>query len=131
MRLLYAEDERDLNEVVTRTLLKNHYSVDSCFDGEEALDCLAAAENDAVILDIMMPRVDGLTVLSRLRARGNRVPVCCSPRATASPTASRAWIPARTITWSSPLRWRSCWRGSGRCSGATPAARTTATALRT
>ena len=36
MRLLYAEDERDLNEVVTRTLLKNHYSVDSCFDGEEA-----------------------------------------------------------------------------------------------
>ena len=123
MRLLYAEDERDLNEVVTRTLLKNHYSVDSCFDGEEALDCLAAAEYDAVILDIMMPRVDGLTVLSRLRARGNRV--------TASPTASRAWIPARTITWSSPLRWRSCWRGSGRCSGATPAARTTATALRT
>ena len=75
MRLLYAEDERDLNEVVTRTLLKNHYSVDSCFDGEEALDCLAAAEYDAVILDIMMPRVDGLTVLSRLRARGNRVPV--------------------------------------------------------
>ena len=43
MRLLYAEDERDLNEVVTRTLLKNHYSVDSCFDGEEALDCLAAS----------------------------------------------------------------------------------------
>ena len=75
MRLLYAEDEQDLNEVVTRTLLKNHYSVDSCFDGEEALDCLAAAEYDAVILDIMMPRVDGLTVLSRLRARGNRVPV--------------------------------------------------------
>ena len=75
MRLLYAEDERDLNEVVTRTLLKNHYSVDSCFDGEEALDCLAAAEYDAVILDIMMPRVDGLTVLSRLRARGSRVPV--------------------------------------------------------
>lgn len=75
MRLLYAEDEKDLNEVVTKTLIKNHYSVDSCFDGEEALDCLAAAEYDAVILDIMMPRVDGLAVLERLRAQGNRVPV--------------------------------------------------------
>ena len=71
MRLLYAEDERDLNEVVTRTLLKNHYSVDSCFDGEEALDCLAAAEYDAVILDIMMPGQDGLELCRRLRGGGD------------------------------------------------------------
>ena len=75
MRLLYAEDERDLNEVVTRTLLKNHYSVDSCFDGEEALDCLAAAEYDAVILDIMLPQMDGIEVLKLLRAKGIATPV--------------------------------------------------------
>ena len=40
MRLLIAEDEKDLNQVITKTLQKNHYSVDSCLDGQEALDCL-------------------------------------------------------------------------------------------
>ena len=60
MRLLIAEDEKDLNQVITKTLQKNHYSVDSCLDGQEALDCLDMAEYDAIILDIMMPRVSGL-----------------------------------------------------------------------
>ena len=55
MRLLIAEDEKDLNQVITKTLQKNHYSVDSCLDGQEALDCLDMAEYDAIILDIMMP----------------------------------------------------------------------------
>ena len=75
MRLLVAEDERDLNAVITKTLIKNHYSVDSCFDGEEALSCLEMAEYDAVVLDIMMPKISGLTVLKTLRAAKNRVPV--------------------------------------------------------
>ena len=75
MRILYAEDERDLNRVVTQTLIKEHYSVDSCYDGEEALDCLPGAAYDAIILDVMMPKTDGLTVLRTLRARGLRTPV--------------------------------------------------------
>ena len=75
MRLLVAEDERDLNTVITKTLVKNHYSVDSCYDGEEALSFLETAEYDAVILDIMMPKVSGLTVLRSLRASKKRVPV--------------------------------------------------------
>jgi two-component system copper resistance phosphate regulon response regulator CusR len=75
MRLLLAEDERDLNEVLKKALAKNHYSVDACFDGEEALACLSLAEYDAAILDIMMPRVSGLDVLRSLRARGCRTPV--------------------------------------------------------
>ena len=75
MRLLIAEDQRELNEVLAKTLAKNYYSVDSCYDGESALDYLEAAEYDAVILDIMMPRLNGLEVLRKLRARGSRVPV--------------------------------------------------------
>ena len=75
MRILIAEDERDLNHILTERLRKEHYSVDACFDGQEALDYLEGAEYDALILDIMMPVMDGLTVLKKLRSRGNSVPV--------------------------------------------------------
>lgn len=75
MRILLAEDEKHLNEVITNTLIKNHYSVDSCQNGEEALSYLEMAEYDAVILDIMMPRLSGLDVLKKLRNSGNKIPV--------------------------------------------------------
>ena len=75
MRILIAEDEKSLNNVITKTLTKNGYSVDSCFDGEEALDYLAGAEYDAVILDIMMPKLDGISVLKKFRASGSSTPV--------------------------------------------------------
>ena len=75
MRLLVAEDQKDLNDIITKTLTRNHYTVDSCFDGEEALDYLGMTEYDAVILDIMMPKKNGLEVLKTLRASGNSVPV--------------------------------------------------------
>lgn len=75
MRLLLAEDQRDLNRSITRALTAAHYSVDCAFDGAEALDYLAAAEYDAAVLDVMMPRKTGLEVLTALRARGDRTPV--------------------------------------------------------
>ena len=75
MRLLVAEDQKDLNDIITKTLTRNHYTVDSCFDGQEALDYLDMAEYDAVILDIMMPKKNGLEVLKSLRASGSAVPV--------------------------------------------------------
>lgn len=75
MRILIAEDERDLNQIITERLKKEHYSVDSCFDGEEALDYLAAAPYDAVILDIMMPKLDGLSVLRKMRNKNENTPV--------------------------------------------------------
>lgn len=75
MRILYAEDERDLNAIVTRTLKGEGYGVDCCFDGQTAWDYLQAAEYDAVILDILMPGLDGLTVLKKLRAAGRTTPV--------------------------------------------------------
>ena len=56
MRILYAEDERDLNDLVTRRLVAEGYGVDSCLAGQQAWDYLQAADYDAVILDIMMAR---------------------------------------------------------------------------
>lgn len=75
MRLLLAEDERSLSRAVAAILEKNHYSVDTVYDGQEALDSLAAGNYDALILDIMMPKLDGITVLKEIRAKGNRIPV--------------------------------------------------------
>ena len=75
MRVLIAEDEKDLNKILTERLKAEHYSVDSCYDGQEALDYLASAEYDAVILDIMMPVTDGLSVLKAMRRKDDSTPV--------------------------------------------------------
>ncbi len=75
MRILLAEDERDLNNIITQKLTADGYSVDRCFDGEEAIDILSYTEFDAVILDIMMPKADGFAVLNALRSMGKTTPV--------------------------------------------------------
>ena len=75
MRILVVEDEQDLNRILAKTLKAEGYSVDSCFDGVEALDYLEGAEYDAVVLDVMMPRMDGFSVLAQMRADGNETPV--------------------------------------------------------
>ena len=75
MRLLLAEDERSLSKALAAILEGNCYSVDTVYDGVEALAYLDAGNYDALILDIMMPKLDGLSVLRRLRASGNRIPV--------------------------------------------------------
>lgn len=75
MRILLAEDEKDLNEVIVKTLKKNGYSVDSCLDGREALYYLENTEYDAAILDIMMPGMSGIEVLKAIRSRGSTLPV--------------------------------------------------------
>lgn len=75
MRVLFAEDEHSLSRAVTALLEKNNYSVDPVYDGEEALAYLDSGNYDAVILDIMMPKLNGLEVLRRLRQRGSPIPV--------------------------------------------------------
>ncbi len=75
MRLLVAEDEQDLNLIISRKLKDEGYAVDSCFDGEEAIDCIDAADYDGIVLDIMMPLADGFEVLSHLRKNGKKTPV--------------------------------------------------------
>ena len=75
MRLLLAEDEASLSRAIVAILKKNNYEADAVYDGEAALDWLASNNYDGVILDVMMPKLDGFTVLRRLRAAGNSVPV--------------------------------------------------------
>lgn len=75
MRLLLAEDEKELSRALVAILKHNHYSVDAVYDGEEALTYLEDENYDGVILDVMMPKMDGITVLKKLRQKGNSVPV--------------------------------------------------------
>lgn len=75
MRLLFAEDQPQLRRSVSRALTAAGYSVDAAADGAEALEDLLGADYDAIVLDVMMPRVDGLEVLRTLRSRGDATPV--------------------------------------------------------
>ena len=75
MRILLAEDEEALSRALVKILEKNNYSVDAVFDGEEALAYLTDGCYDAAVLDIMMPKMDGITVLKKVRAGGSQVPV--------------------------------------------------------
>ena len=79
MRILLAEDEKPLARAIVKIFEKNHHSADAVYNGEEALSYLAAGNYDAAVLDIMMPGMDGITVLKRLRALGNPLPGRCRP----------------------------------------------------
>lgn len=75
MRILLAEDERSLSKAIVAILEKNNYSADAAFDGMEVLEYLETGNYDGLILDIMMPKMDGITVLKKIREKGNRIPV--------------------------------------------------------
>ena len=93
MRLLLAEDEQSLSKALVAILEGNHYSVDAVYDGVDALAYLDAGNYDALILDIMMPKLDGLSVLRMTRCW--------------------AWTAGLTTIWQSPLPHGSCWLVSG------------------
>lgn len=75
MRLLVAEDETSLSRAIVTILRKNNYTVDAAYDGIETLEYLEANQYDGVILDVMMPRMDGISVLQKIRNAGNPIPV--------------------------------------------------------
>lgn len=75
MRILVVEDERDLNSIIVKRLNKAGYSVDSCYDGEEALDYMRLGEYDVILLDIMLPKMNGLDVVRTLRKKRDKTPV--------------------------------------------------------
>lgn len=75
MRLLLAEDEKSLSRAVKFLLEKNNYSVDAVYNGADALDYLESGNYDGAILDIMMPKMDGITVLKKMREKGSLIPI--------------------------------------------------------
>lgn len=75
MRLLIAEDEKELSDALCAILKHNNYSVDAVYNGQDAIDYIDGGNYDGAILDIMMPKVDGITVVQRIRDKGNMIPV--------------------------------------------------------
>ncbi|MBP5417756.1 MAG: response regulator transcription factor [Clostridiales bacterium] len=75
MRLLLAEDEKSLSRALCAILAKNNYSVEAVYDGQDALDYLLSGEFDCAVLDVMMPKMDGFTVLKKIREKGITIPV--------------------------------------------------------
>ena len=75
MRLLLAEDEKELSNALVTILKHNNYSVDAVYNGQDALDYLETGLYDGAVLDIMMPKMDGITVLKKIREQGNAIPV--------------------------------------------------------
>lgn len=75
MRLLVVEDEKDMNRIIVKKLESEGYLVDSCYDGESAYDYLCMAEYDGAILDIMVPKMDGFTILKKVRSKGITTPI--------------------------------------------------------
>ena len=83
MRILLAEDERSLSKALKAILTKSNYSVDCVFDGEEAVLYAMASEYDLVIMDIMMPKQDGISALKEIRSKGSGRP--CKDRTQGRP----------------------------------------------
>ena len=75
MRLLIAEDDRDISKALVMILEKNNYSVDSVFNGKEAYEYAVSDNYDGIILDIMMPELDGIEVLTKLRSERISTPI--------------------------------------------------------
>lgn len=75
MRILVVEDEADLNLLLRKVLTKAGYTVDGCLDGEAAQDHLLGAQYDGILLDVMLPKKDGYTLVQELRAKGDDTPV--------------------------------------------------------
>ena len=75
MRVLIAEDEKSLNRIIAKQLKASGYSVDCAFNGEEAYDLISMTDYDAAVLDVMMPKMDGFSLLKKIRNEGNHLPV--------------------------------------------------------
>lgn len=117
MKLLYAEDEPAMAEAVTDILEYHNFTVDTVYDGAEALAYAREERYDGIILDVMMPKMDGFSVLRALREAGDRTPVLLltakaevEDRIAGLDLGADDYLP-------SPLPPGSCWPGCARCSG--------------
>ena len=113
MRILVADDEPEMTMVLEALLRRENYSVDVVHDGQDALDYGLADNYDCLVLDIMMPKKDGIQVLQALRAQNVSTPVLLLTAKARWRTGSPAWTAARTTICPSPSTTGSSWPGSG------------------
>ena len=116
-KILVVDDDTNICELLRLYLTKEGYQVTTANDGEEGLEKFSQVKPDMVLLDVMMPRLDGLEVCRRIRKMGNP-PVMMLPAKgeTFDKVLGLSWVP--TIIWSSPLTPRKWWPASRRCSAA-------------
>ena len=107
MKLLYAEDELAMSEAVTDILEYHNYSVDAVYDGADALAYAREGHYDGIILDVMMPKMDGFAVLKAIRESGDKTPVLLLTAKQKSKTGLPAWISERMTICPSLLPWES------------------------
>ena len=75
MRILVVEDEQNLNDIIVKRLILEKYGVDTCFNGNDALEYIFSTEYDVIVSDIMLPGIDGFEILKRIREKGIKTPV--------------------------------------------------------
>ena len=105
LKILLVEDDVEIVDHVTHALAESGHRVDSVADGCDGLSQALSGDYAALILDRMLPGMDGLEIVKRLRAEGSETPVLLLT------TGFRAWKAAPTITWSSLSPSPNCWRG--------------------
>lgn len=99
MRTLVVEDEKHLNRMISEAILDEGYSVDSCFNGLEALELCECANYDVIVLDVMMPKIDGFELVKILRERGCKAPVVYLTSRDGVADKVKGLESAATITW--------------------------------
>ena len=117
-RLLVVDDDPDVRDSLSRALRYAGYQVITAVHGGDALDAVARSPVDLIVLDVLMPIMDGFEACRRLRERGDATPVLVLTARDAVDDRVPGLTPARTTTWSSRSRWASCRPGSGPCCGA-------------
>ena len=122
VRVVVVEDDEEIAQVLQRSLRMEGYEVKLAADGVRGLEEAHAFLPDLIVLDLGLPRLDGVDVARRLRDDGDEVPILMMPRATRWSRASRAWTSGPTTTWSSRSSARSCSPACARCCAAGPRA---------
>ncbi|NJK60383.1 MAG: response regulator transcription factor [Oscillatoriales cyanobacterium SM2_1_8] len=118
MKLLLVEDDRALGSLVATYLQSHHYAVDIATDGETALALARTYPYDLILLDLALPKLDGLSVCRQLRAERRTVPIAILTQRDRWTIGWRVWRRGRTIIWASLFICRNCWRGCGPSCGA-------------
>ena len=112
MRLLIVEDEKQLCDTVAKTLYDAGYEVDTCYDGEEALECILSEEYDLIVLDLNLPGMDGMEILKELRQKMRRQRLSYYLRGDKLRIRLKGWMRVQMIIWKNHFICRSLRRVS-------------------
>ena len=123
MRILIIEDEKKVADFISNGLAEEGYAVDVAHDGDQGYFLATTNEYDAILLDIMLPKMDGFTLCTKLRYEDNHTPILMLTAKDAIKDKVRGLERVGLIISQNPLPLKSFWHGSGRCSARNPCSR--------